>query len=502
MPDAIIQLKHIYKSFHSNIVLNDVSLSFLPGEVHALVGENGAGKSTLTKIICGVYQKDRGSFFYNGRKVEFKGVAGAHKLGIRMVYQELYLMNDLTIAQNIFIGREIRKGWLIDDRAMNEKCQELFDEYGISLSPETLVKELSVAQMQMVEILKNISQEVSVLVLDEPTTALSTKEVDDLFKMIQKLKEKGVCIIYISHKMDEILAISDRISVLRDGVLVGTLQKEEATRDAIIKMMVGRQIDSLLKTESEIEDGADVVLKVNSIRTKALHDVSFTLKKGEILGFAGLMGSGRTEVARAIFGADRAEELDMEIHGRKALISSPTDAISHGICYLSEDRKQFGLMLDHSIYANESISSLDENSWFFLVDDKALEQQASRYKGELSIKYSSIEDPIRHLSGGNQQKCILARWLLKDADIFIFDEPTKGIDIGAKSEIYQKIRELSKKGKSIILISSELEEIMGLADEVAIMCEGSLVKILDISECSQERIMEYAVRRQGNEEIG
>ena len=497
MPNPIIELKHIYKSFHSNVVLNDVCLSLMPGEVHALVGENGAGKSTLTKILCGVYQKDQGSMFYDGRKVVFKGVADAHKLGIRMVYQELYLMNDLTIAQNIYIGREIRKGPFIDDKAMMQKTQELFDEYGIDLSPSSLVKELSVAQMQMVEILKNVSQDASVLVLDEPTTALSSKEVEDLFKMIGKLKEKGVCIIYISHKMDEVLSISDRISVLRDGILVGTLPKLEASRDLIIKMMVGRHIDSLMKTASEIEEGAPIVLKVNAIKTNALHDVSFSLRKGEILGFAGLMGSGRTEVARAIFGADRADELNIEIAGTKAIIHSPVDAIRLGICYLSEDRKRFGLMLDHSIYANESISSLDDNTRFWLIDDKAVELKADKYKGELSIKYGSISDPIAHLSGGNQQKCILARWLLKDADIFIFDEPTKGIDIGAKAEIYQKIRELAKKGKSIILISSELEEIMGLADEVAIMCEGRLTKILDISECSQEKIMEYAVRRSG-----
>ena len=491
----IIQLDHVTKAFHSNVVLKDVSLSFAPGKVHAIVGENGAGKSTLTKIICGVYQKDGGDMLFNGEKVEFKNVSDAHKLGIRMVYQELYLMNDLSVAQNIFIGREIRKGFIIDDKAMVEKAQALFDEYGIAISPSAPVKELSVAQMQMVEILKNISQEASVLVLDEPTTALSSKEVEDLFKMIRKLQEKGVCIIYISHKMDEILAIADSITVLRDGVMVRTLRKEEATRDLIIQLMVGRQIFSELKSSSEIEEGAPIALRVNKIRSKALHDVSFTLRKGEILGFAGLMGSGRTEVARAIFGADKVEILDMEINGEKASIRSPTDAINHGICYLSEDRKQFGLMLDQSIYSNESISSLEENSRFFLLDDACLEKRVEGYRDELKIKYGAINDPIRYLSGGNQQKCILARWLLKDCGIFIFDEPTKGIDIGAKSEIYAKIKELAKNGKSIILISSELKEIMSLADEVAIMCEGKLAKILDISECSQEAIMEYAVRR-------
>ena len=495
MSKEVVRLEHIKKSFHQNVVLNDVSLNLSEGEVHALVGENGAGKSTLTKILCGVYQKDEGEIFLNDEKVEFKTVADAQKLGIRMVYQELYLMNDLTVAQNIFIGREIKKGPFIDDAAMIRKTQELFDEYGIDISPSSPVKELSVAKMQMVEFLKNISQNVSVLVLDEPTTALSFKEVNDLFKMIEKVKEKGVAIVYSSHKMDEVLALSDKISVLRDGVMIGTLDKKEATRDLIIKMMVGREIDSLSQEKEQALEDAPIALKVNAVETNFLHDIAFSLRKGEIFGLAGLMGSGRTELAKALFGADKTKVLDIEIKGKKTIIKKPTDAIAHGLCYLSEDRKQFGLMLEHSIYANETISSLNDNTKFFLIDDKKAIGKANKYQEELSIKYSSINDPIRNLSGGNQQKCILARWLMKDADIFIFDEPTKGIDILAKQEIYLKIKELAKKGKSIILISSELEEILSLADRVGVMSEGSLVKIFDIGEASQEKIMEYALRR-------
>lgn len=493
--NAIIELQHINKSFGKNEVLTDVSLSFETSTVHALVGENGAGKSTLTKILCGVIPKSKGTIIYNGQKVDFKNVANAHALGIRMVYQELYLMKDLTIAQNIFIGREIKRGFLIDDAAMNKKCQELFDEYDIDLEPDTLVKDLSVAQMQMVEILKNISQEVAVLVLDEPTTALSSKEVEDLFRMLQRLKDKGVCIIYISHKMDEVLKISDKISVLRDGVLVGTVNKNETTREDIIRMMIGRDVTWEVKQKKEVSEDAPTVLIVNNIQSEKLKDISFDLKKGEILGFSGLMGSGRTEVARAIFGADKVHTLDLEINGQPVTIRSPEEAIRHGVCYISEDRKQYGLMLDHSIYANESISSLDANTKFFLVDDALLEQEAEKQKEELQIKYHSIQDKIDHLSGGNQQKCIIARWLLKDAEIFIFDEPTKGIDIGAKNEIYKKIKELAKKGKSIIVISSELEEITQLCDRVVVMCEGKITKIFDISEVNQEKIMEYAVRR-------
>ncbi len=493
--NTIVELQHIYKSFGANEVLSDVSLSFNSAEVHALVGENGAGKSTLTKILCGVIPKSKGTILFNDQQVDFKNVASAHALGIRMVYQELYLMKDLTIAQNIFIGREIKRGIFIDDAAMNEKCQELFDEYDIDLEPDTLVKELSVAQMQVVEILKNISQEVSVLVLDEPTTALSSKEVEDLFRMLEHLKEKGVSIIYISHKMDEVLKISDKISVLRDGVLVGTVNKNEITREDIIRMMIGRDVTWEIKEKNEVSEDAPTVLNVKNIQSEKLKDISFDLKKGEILGFSGLMGSGRTEVARAIFGADKVKVLDLEINEQPVIIRSPEEAIKHGICYLSEDRKQFGLMLDHSIYANESISSLDANTKFFLVDDALLEQEAEKQKEELQIKYRSIQDRIDHLSGGNQQKCIIARWLLKDAEIFIFDEPTKGIDIGAKNEIYKKIKELAKKGKSIIVISSELEEITQLCDRVVVMCEGKITKIFDISEVNQERIMEYAVRR-------
>ncbi|MBQ7243638.1 MAG: sugar ABC transporter ATP-binding protein [Bacilli bacterium] len=495
MLSPVIELRHIHKSFPPVKVLQDVSLSFEAGQVHALVGENGAGKSTLTKILCGVLSKDEGQILYNGREVELHNVAEAHRLGIRMVYQELYLMKDLTVAQNIFIGREIKKGPFIDDKAMNKKCQELFDEYGVPLSPTALVKELTVAKMQMVEILKNISREISVLVLDEPTTALSSKEVSDLFKMIDKVKQKGVAVIYISHKMDEILTLSDQVSVLRDGVLIGTLSRLEASRDRIVSMMVGRQIESYVKKKSDLPIDAPVLLNVRAMESSFLHDISFSLRKGEILGLAGLMGSGRTEVARALFGADRVDKLDVEVHGKPVQIHSPTDAIAQGICYLSEDRKQYGLMLEHSIYANTTISSLKENTRFFLVDDAKATEEARKYKDSLSIKYSSINDPIQHLSGGNQQKCILARWLLKDAEVFLFDEPTKGIDIGAKEEIYDKIRELAKEGKAILLISSELEEILALADKVAIMAEGRMVKILDIAEANQETIMDYALRR-------
>ena len=495
MDNTIVELKHIYKRFGTNEVLTDVSLSFETSTVHALVGENGAGKSTLTKILCGVIPQSKGVILFNDKRAKLKNVAAAHDLGIRMVYQELYLMKDLTVAQNIYIGREIKKGPFIDDGAMNLKCQELFDEYGIDLLPDAFVKDLSVAQMQMVEILKNISQELSVLVLDEPTTALSSKEVDDLFVMLQKLKDKGVCIIYISHKMDEVLKISDKISVLRDGILVGTVNKEDTSREEIIKMMIGRDVTWQVKEKSEVASGSPVVLNVKEIQTNKLKDISFDLRKGEILGFSGLMGSGRTEVARAIFGADKAETLDLEINGEPVSIRSTEEAIKHGICYLSEDRKQFGLMLGHSIYNNETISSLDLKTNFFLIDDNKLQEEADKFQEELKIKYHSIDDQIDSLSGGNQQKCIIARWLLKDAEIFIFDEPTKGIDIGAKSEIYVKIKELAKKGKSIIVISSELEEITQLCDRVAVMCEGRITKILDISEVSQETIMEYAVRR-------
>ena len=494
MKQTIVELKHIFKSYHDNEVLKDVSISFKASSIHSIVGENGAGKSTLTKILCGVIPKNEGSIIFENKEVSFKSVKDAHKLGIRMVYQELFLMPDLTIDQNIYIDREINKGIFIDDNAMNQKCQELFDEYQISLQPDALVKELSVAQMQMVEILKNISQNVKVLVLDEPTTALSVKEVNDLFKMLYQLKDKGVCIIYISHKMDEILQISDEISILRDGILVDTVNKNDTSREEIIKKMIGRDVTWKKKEYSEVDESSQIALYVKNIESDQLHDISFFLRKGEILGFAGLMGSGRTRVARAIFGADKVKALEIIKDGKPITIRSPMDAVRNGICYLSEDRKRYGLMSEHSIYDNKTIASLSDHTHFLLVDDTKLLDEASKYKDELSISYHSIDDKIDRLSGGNQQKCIIARWLLKDSDIFIFDEPTKGIDIGAKSEIYIKIKELAKKGKSIMVISSELEEIEQLCDHVIVMRDGTISKTLNIEEVSQQRIMEYAVR--------
>lgn len=499
MNKPVVELRHIYKSYHENEVLKDVSISFYPSSIHSIVGENGAGKSTLTKILCGVISKSKGNIIFEDKEIEFKSVKDAHNLGIRMVYQELFLMPDLTIAQNIYIGREFKRGPFIDDKLMNQKCQELFDEYHISLRPDTLVKELNVAEMQMVEILKNVSQHVKVLVLDEPTTALSIKEVNDLFKMLYKLKDKGVSIIYISHKMDEILKISDQISILRDGSLIDTMNKEDTSREEIITKMIGRDVTWNKKRYSEVDENNPIILNVKNIESDKLHDVSFYLRKGEILGFAGLMGSGRTRVARAIFGADNVKILDIEKDNKPIIIRSPIDAVKNGICYLSEDRKRYGLMSEHSIYDNKTIASLSDYTHLFLIDDKKLEDEASKYKDELSINYRSLDDKIDHLSGGNQQKCIVARWLLKDSDIFIFDEPTKGIDIGAKSEIYLKIKELAKKGKSIIVISSELEEIEQLCDRVIVMRDGRVSKTFDISEVTQQKIMEYALRGKEDE---
>lgn len=499
MKQTIIELKNICKSYHDNEVLKDVSISFDASSIHSIVGENGAGKSTLTKILCGVVNKTKGSIIFEGKEVNIKNVRDAHNLGIRMVYQELFLIPDLTIAQNIYIGREIKRGIFIDDEAMNQKCQELFDEYHVPLKPYTLVKELNVAQMQMVEILKNISQNVKVLVLDEPTTALSNKEVNDLFKMLYQLKDKGVSIIYISHKMDEILEISDKISILRDGNLIDTVDKKDTSREEIIKKMIGRDVTWKKKYNSEVDESASIALNVKRIKSNQLHDISFYLRKGEILGFAGLMGSGRTRVARAIFGVDKVKILDIEKDDKSIIIRSPMDAVKNGICYLSEDRKRYGLMSEHSIYDNKTIASLTEHTHFLLIDDKELNDKVSKYKDELSINYHSLEDRIDRLSGGNQQKCIIARWLLKDSDIFIFDEPTKGIDIGAKSEIYLKIKELAKKGKSIIVISSELEEIEQLCDRVIVMKDGAISKTLDIKEVNQQTIMEYAIRGKEDE---
>lgn len=498
MSKTILEMKEIDKRFSGVHALKSVNLDLKEGEVHALMGENGAGKSTLMKVLCGIHKRDGGEITLFGEKVDFTNIKESQNAGISIIHQELNMMNHLTVAQNIYIGREPMKGGVyIDDKKMEEDAEKLFERIGVKIKPSAILGTLTVGKQQMVEIAKAISRNSKILILDEPTAALTQPEVEELFKIMADLKSKGIGMIYISHRMDEINRISDRITVMRDGEYIGTLITKETTKDEIVKMMVGRVIYGDKKEQSNVSPDAETVLEVKNLnRGKEIKDVSFSLRKGEILGFSGLMGSGRTEVARAIYGADAFDSGEIFINGKKVNIKTPNEAVKNGICYLSEDRKQYGLLLDKSIAENSVLASLDDYIKAGWINDSKIEKDAVRENDKLKTKTPSIRQLARNLSGGNQQKVIIARWLLKDSDIFIFDEPTRGIDIGAKSEMYTLMEQLAEKGKSIIMISSELSEIQRMSDRVVVMCEGRITAELDIKDATQETIMKYATMRE------
>ena len=498
--NLLLEMNGIHKRFHGVHALKGVHFDLKSGEVHALVGENGAGKSTLMKVLTGIHQQDEGEITYLGSPYSVKNIGESQQLGISMIHQELNMMNHLTVAQNMFIGRESMNGKIfISDAEMVKEAQKYFDLIGIKIDPRTTLGNLTVGKQQMVEIAKAISRDCKLLILDEPTAALTQSEIDELFKIMADLKSKGIGMIYISHRMDEIKLISDRITVMRDGEYVGTVDTANVTKDEIINMMIGRVVYEDPKTHSEVAEDADVVLEVKNLCSgRTIRDVSFKLRRGEILGFSGLMGAGRTEVARAIFGADPFDSGEIYVNGKKVDIKTPSDAVNHGIGYLSEDRKRFGLMLFKSVAENTAIASMDKYVKAGIIDDGALKDEAVVFNKKLRTKTPSIEQILKNLSGGNQQKVIIARWLIQDSDILIFDEPTRGIDVGAKSEIYTLMNELSKQGKSIIMISSELVEILRMSDRVLVMCEGRKTGELDISEANQENIMQLATMREEN----
>ena len=406
------------------------------------------------------------------------------------------MMSDLTVAQNLFIGKECMKGLFIDDALMVEKAKALFDVLNIDIDPAERIGALTVGKQQMVEIAKAISGNAKIIIFDEPTAALTDSEIEELFKVIRDLKKKGTGIVYISHRMDEINVISDKVTVMRDGEFVGTLVTKDCDKNDIIKLMVGRTIFSEPKMASNVPKDAPVILKCEHLsRGKAVRDVSFELKKGEILGFSGLMGAGRTEVARLIFGADKLDEGKIYISGKEVKINSPKDAVEAGIGYLSEDRKRFGLIVDKSVEENTVVASLNDFMKGFFIDNAKARSVSDKYVKELKTKTPSVSQLVKKLSGGNQQKVVIAKWLVRNCDILIFDEPTRGIDVGAKSEIYALMEELAKAGKSIIMISSELPEVLRMSDRIIVMCEGRITGTLDISEANQEVIMESATNR-------
>ncbi|HEY5670502.1 MAG TPA: sugar ABC transporter ATP-binding protein [Anaerolineales bacterium] len=498
MSKVLILMEGIEKRFPGVHALNQCRFELRSGEVHALVGENGAGKSTLMKILGGIYHKDAGSIYLEGQEVEIQNPRMAQELGISIIHQELNLMPHLTVAQNIFIGREPRSNipFIVDDRITNQHAERLFKMLNLQLDPVAKVADLTVAKQQMVEIAKALSFNAKILVMDEPTAALTETEIDELFRIIRQLREKGVGIVHISHRLEELKQISDRVTVMRDGKYIDTKRIQDVTIDQIISMMVGRTI---YETAPELPENPDqdIVLEVRNInRGKVLKDVSFNLKKGEILGFAGLIGAGRTELARAIFGADAYDSGEVIIKGQRVNIKSPGDAVTHGIGYLSEDRKRYGLTLGMDVKENIAMAAMKNFlNWFGWVDFKKTVVRGQEMVKALNIKTPNLEQQVKFLSGGNQQKVVIGKWLTADTEILIFDEPTRGIDVGAKSEIYKLLNDLAHQGKAIIMISSELPEILRMSHRVVVMCEGRVTGILNAGEATQESIMKYATMR-------
>ena len=498
MTAALITLRHLSKSFAGVKAVDDAQFDLRPGEVHALMGENGAGKSTLMKLLAGIHQPDAGEILMEGRPITIRSPREAQALGIGIVHQELNLMNDLSAAQNIFIGREPRShgGLFVDDARLDAMASALFLRIKLSIDPQVKVGALTVARQQIVEIAKALSFTHSrVLIMDEPTAALNPTEVADLFTVIRQLRAQGVGVVYISHKMDELAQIADRVTVMRDGRYVGTLPMAGTPMPTLIQMMVGRELAEPGEAKPDTSAN-EVVLEVRGLSGAALRGVSFQLRRGEILGFAGLMGAGRTETARAVFGADRITAGEIKVRGQTVRIRSPQDAVRLRIGYLSEDRKQFGLALGLDVQTNIALPNMRRFlRWRSWIDSRQIRRAAEGFVRQLQIKTASVEQPAGLLSGGNQQKIVIAKWLLRDCDILFFDEPTRGIDVGAKAEIYRLLNALAAEGKAIVMISSELPEVLRLSHRVLVMCEGRVTGELSAADATPEKIMALATQR-------
>ena len=488
-PEPIIELTGIAKHFGGVQALRGVDFRLFPSEVHALVGENGAGKSTLVKILAGIHRPDAGVVKVGGEVIELRSPTQAQNLGIAVVQQEPMLFPDLDVAENVFMGRHPRDRFgRVDWKRMYSEVDHLFASLDVSLSSHTPVQGLSVAEQQLVEIAKALSLQARVLVLDEPTAALSPHEVDELFAIVEQLRERDVAVLFVSHRLEEVFKIADRLTVFRDGTHIITAPINEMNTEEIIKYMVGRELSNLFpKSEAEI---GEVVLEVRHLtRPGVFADVSFQLRRGEILGFSGLVGAGRTEVARVLFGIDRAESGEVWLKGKKVGIRSPQQAMHYGIAYVPEDRHQQGLVMNFSIAANVTLAILHQVSRLGLLDTRREQQIAGDYASQLRIRASGVEQLVNALSGGNQQKVVLSKWLATNPSVLILDEPTRGIDVGAKAEVHRIISDLAARGLAIILISSELPEVLAMADRVIVLHEGRVTGTFPRSEATQERVM-------------
>jgi ABC-type sugar transport system ATPase subunit len=489
----LLQMRHIDKSFPGVHALRQVSLDLARGEVLALVGENGAGKSTLIKILAGAHVPDAGEILLDGRAARMHNPHAAQQQGVSVIYQEFNLIPDLTVRENIFLGRERTRGGVIRAAWESSEAAALFARLGLNIDPQARCRELTVSQQQAVEIAKALSLRADILVMDEPTAALTRSEVERLFETIRELKRDALGIIYISHRLDEVFTIADRVMVLRDGRQVATAATADVSRESLIEMMVGRKLEAEFPRR-QATLGSER-LRVEALRRgDCVKDVSFHVRAGEVLGFAGLAGAGRTETLRLVFGADRAHAGRILIDGVPLRIRHPRDAIAHGICLLTEDRKHQGLILKHSVRENFGLPNLDRYHWGPFVDQRRERRSVADHVDRLKIRVASHEQLVGNLSGGNQQKVVLAKWLARDAKILIFDEPTRGIDVGAKYEIYLLINQLAAAGKAIIMISSELSELLGMCDRILVMREGRLTgEITDVAHATQEDVLSLAI---------
>lgn len=497
MSDNILELKHITKLYPGVVALNDVSLEVRRGEILALVGENGAGKSTLIKTCSGAITPTQGEIVINGKSFTGMTPQTSEQNGIGVIYQEFNLVGDLSVAENIFLGRAIRKGMVIDLKAMERESKKILDSLNIKINPKTLVKTLSVGYQQMVEIAKAVSQNAKLLIMDEPSAPLTSAEVEAMFAIVDKLKAGGVSIIYISHRLDEIFRLADRITILRDGQYVTTLNTDETNKDELVKYMVGRQLTEVYPKRDEICVKDEVIFEAVNVSGNGDKNISFKIHRGEVLGLGGLVGAGRTEFAELMFGMRPKTAGKFIFKGKEISPKTPKDAIELGIGLVPEDRKKEGALLGMSIRCNINMPIYQRISKGTVINEKKEEEIAQTYRKEISIKTPTLDQLVKNLSGGNQQKVILAKWLAADSELLIFDEPTRGIDVGAKQEIYTLINHLVEQGKTVLMISSEMEELMGMSDRILILAEGNMTGELNKSEFDQERIMQLASIEKG-----